>query len=154
MALGQSSPGAGSRAIVTMITGDLVTLLSHHDPANPAPWLLHIPKIPRYHMTVAVHHGLPCCLAGIESYVVPGRVEIFLNDYPTVIDKAEHCQPFTGCQRKDIGGMPVREHEQVALAGGKTIPAGITELVLCNNIIGKRFAEGTFRINHAELLAF
>ena len=91
----------------------------------------------------------PAASPVLNPMLYPVGVEILLNDHSALIDKAEQCQPLIGWQREEIGSVPVREHEQVALAGGKTVPAGIAELILCNNIIRKGLAERAFRGFHA-----
>ena len=83
----------------------------------PASRLLHIPDISQNHMTMAVHHRLPCHLTDIKPDVVSGWRQILLNHFFTLIDQRKHSMFLLNRQGKIISHMPERDHEQVPPAG-------------------------------------
>ena len=124
--------------------------LPWHNPPDPTSRLLHIPNISRDHMTMAVHHCLPGCLANIEPDIVPGRRELHLDHILTRIDQSKNSLPLLSSHREKTRNMPERDHEQVSLADRVAVPAGITEIVLCNDLIHHGIAE---RAGHGILHA-
>jgi hypothetical protein len=92
-------------------------------------------------MTMAVHHCLPGRHTGIEPDIVPGRLEILLNHLFALIDQCKHSLLLLKRHRKKIRNMPEWDHEQVPRADRVAVPAGITEIVLCNDIICNGIAE-------------
>lgn len=115
--------------------------LPRHNLLDPTSRLLHIPNISRDHMTMAVHHCLPGCLANIEPDIVPGRRELHFDHILTRIDQSKNSLFLLNRHREKIRNMPERDHEQVPLADRVAVPAGIAEIILCNDVIRQGIAE-------------
>ena len=79
---------------------------------------------------MAMHHRLPGSRTDIEPDVVPGWLEIFLNQFLALIGQGKHSMFLFNRQGKIISHMPERDHKQVPLADRVAVPAGIAEIVL------------------------
>lgn len=124
--------------------------LPRHNSPHPAPWLRHIPDIPRNHMAMAVHHRLPGHSTDIEPDVVPGRRELVRNQIPARSNQINQSPPLFRSHRKKIRRVAERDHEQVAPADRELVPAGIAEVVLRKDVISEWIAERALHMLHAS----
>ena len=128
-------------------------MLAGDHPADAAFGIVRVAPVPGDEMAVAVHHALACCRADIEPDVVPVGPEIIFDDRPALVDQVRHCLLLFPCQGKLVRSVPERDDQQVPFTDREPVPAGIAELVFCNDIIGIRPAEpAPVRIRHGSCI--
>src|SRR5208283_41024 len=141
------SPVPPCRVITRVPPLSIIPLL-WHNPPHSAPGVPDIAGIPGDHVAMAVHNGLPGCLAHVDPDVVTGRLELFPDDAFAHVNEGDHRLFFLNKEREEIRLVPERDHEQVPPADREPVPAGIAEIVLCDNLIRDGIAERAFLGRH------
>ena len=106
--------------------------------ADASPGIIGISHIPGDEMTVAVHDRLAGGMADIIPEIIPVRTEIIIHDSLAFFNKLRQCCFFFRRQGEIIRRVPEWHYQQVPLGDRELVPAGITERVLCYDIIAER----------------